>query len=795
MNELHLTKHHRLVELDKVLEMLAQEATMPDAAQLARELVPCSNIQTARRRLAQTNDAYCLMAKFGAPSFGGAKNMQRALARAAAGGVLSMGELLELGELLRVIRSLKEWRGENEFDGECCLDEFFDVLTPNKYFEERIFSSIRSEEELYDNATPELADICRKIRAASQGIRDKLDKMIRSSAYAKVLQDSIVTMRDGRFVVPVKAEHRGSVPGLVHDTSASGATLFIEPAAVVEINNDLKILESRKKEEIDRILAELSQQAGGFARAICDSYDAAVQLCFSFAKAKLAFRMRAGMPQLNDEGKIYLKNARHPLIAQDKVVPITVKLGYDYDTLLITGPNTGGKTVSLKTIGLFPLMAACGLMLPAEDGSNVAIFKQVLVDIGDEQSIEQSLSTFSSHMVNIISILKAADSDSLVLIDELGAGTDPVEGAALAQAILMQLRRQGATIASTTHYAELKSYALDTDGVENGSCEFDVNTLQPTYKLLIGIPGRSNAFAISRRLGMSGEIVDTAQALISDENLRFEKVVQSLEAARQQAEQERRQAAEIRAELARAKQSNAKTIEEFNRERERIMEKARAEAMALVDRTRAQSNQLLNELEALRKSDSKDKAALARQARAAAKSGMNRLESGADPVVTRQDAPYELPRALRVGDRVFLSDIGKEGTVLKVLPDGKQVEVQAGIFKSRVAIAKLRLLEDEKKVTVGGRKISGVESKASRQTASEVDLRGMAADEAILELDRYIDHAVMSGIPSVSIIHGKGTGVLRNAVQQHLRRHKNIKSFRLGVFGEGETGVTIAEIK
>lgn len=790
-----LSKYHKAIELDKVLEMLAKEATMPDAADLARRLVPSSNIELVNRLLGQTQDAYTLIAKYGAPSFGSVRNMSATLNRANAGGVLSMRELLDIGELLRVIRSLKEWRSENSAENGCSLDEFFDFLSPNKYFEEKIFMSIRSEDELYENASSELYDICRKIRSASQGIRDRLDKMIRSSQYAKVLQDSIVTMRDGRFVVPVKAEHRGSVPGLVHDTSASGATLFIEPAAVVEINNDLKILESRKKEEIDRILAELSSEAGDFSRAILDSYDAAVQLNLIFAKAKLAFNMRASMPQINNAGKIRLKNARHPLIAKEKVVPISVELGYDYDTLVITGPNTGGKTVSLKMIGLFPLMAACGLMLPVDDGSCVSVFDQVLVDIGDEQSIEQSLSTFSSHMKNIISILNIAQKGSLVLIDELGAGTDPIEGAALATSILMKLREQGATVVSTTHYAELKSYALDTDGVENGSCEFDVSTLRPTYKLLIGVPGRSNAFAISKRLGLENSIVDTAKSLISDENLRFEKVVSSLETARQQAEDERAQAQAIRVELAKVRQSNSKAIEELNRERDRILEKARSEARSLVDKTRAESNRLLNELEELRKSSAKDKGELARRARAAAKTGMNKLENAADPVENRRDMPYELPRELKVGDRVMISDIGNEGVVIKISGDKKQVEVQAGIFKSRVDIKRLRLLEDNNKVTVGGRKISGITSKAERKVGSEVDLRGMATDEALLELDRYIDHAVMSGIPSVSIIHGKGTGVLRTAVQQHLRRHKNIKSFRLGVFGEGETGVTIAEIK
>lgn len=790
-------KHWRVLELDRVLSRLCEETSMEDAAAAARAIQPSSDIYTVERLLSETDAAYILMAKFGAPSFGSAKNCTPALTRAKAGGLLSMKELLEIGELLRVLRSLKEWRADNSCEGTEILDRYFEMLFPNKYFEEKIFAAIRSEEEMYDNASPALYDLCRKIRQAENGIREKLDRMVRSSGYAKFLQEGIVTMRDGRFVVPVKAEHRASVPGLVHDTSASGATLFIEPAAVVEINNDLKILERRRQEEIERILYELSAEAGGFAQAVLDSYESVVSLNLIFAKAKLGYAMRAGRPSLNGEGRIFLKNARHPLLDPKTVVPITVGLGIDYDTLIITGPNTGGKTVSLKTIGLLTGMTMCGLLIPAEDGSEISVFSAVLADIGDEQSIEQSLSTFSSHMKTIVSILEVAGPDTLILLDELGAGTDPVEGAALAEAIIMQLRRCGARIAATTHYPELKSYALDTEGVQNGSCEFDVASLQPTYRLLIGVPGRSNAFAISTRLGLGEEIVERARSLISDENLRFEKVVSSLEQARQEAETERREAERIHAELESARRSNSKILEDLNRERSRVLEGAKAEAQRIIDTTRAESNRLLDELEALRKQarNASDKGEATRRARAAAKSGLGKLESGADPVEKKQSLPYRLPRPLKAGDLVRIVDIDKEGTVLKIFENKQMAEVQAGIFKSRVKFDNLRLLENQNRVTVGGRKVTGAPSRTESTAPSEVDLRGMAADEAILELDRYIDHAVVAGIPSIRIIHGKGTGVLRAAVQEHLRRHRNIKSFRLGVYGEGEAGVTVAEIK
>lgn len=799
-----LERNMRVLEMDKVLEKLAEEASMSDAAEKARHLQPVARRERVENLLRQTEDAHRFMARFGAPSFGQAKNMNNSLTRAEMGGVLTMGELLDVGELLRVIRSLSEWRERSDAETPSALDEFFEILSPNKYFEERIFAYIRSEEEMDDHASQALCDIRRKKRAAALSVRDRLDKMIKSPSYTKYLQDALVTIRDGRFVVPVKSEHRAEIPGLVHDTSASGATLFIEPMPVVEANNELKVLEAKEKDEIDRILAELSAEAGGFAESVRDSYGAAVELNLIFAKARLAYNMRASAPSLNEEGEIYLKRARHPLLDPKKVVPITLSLGEEYDTLVITGPNTGGKTVTLKTIGLLTLMTMCGLMIPVDDGSKIALFSRVLADIGDEQSIEQSLSTFSSHMTNIISILERADRDSLILLDELGAGTDPVEGAALAMSILMRLREQGSTVAATTHYAELKSYALDTHGVENACCEFDVATLRPTYRLLVGVPGRSNAFAISQRLGLDGAIVETARRLISDENLRFEQVVESLDKARQAAETERAEASRIRAELAASKRDAGQRLDQLNRERDKIMDAARQEARRIIDGARAESNRLINELEDLRKQARAQNAGeLARKAKGLAKSGLNAMADRADPVDKRIGGGYVLPRPLKAGDQVLIADINKEATVLTPPDSTGQALVLAGIIKTRVPVENLRLRESSgqkkqnapRNVRGGGANRYGVESRASRAAGPELDLRGQNADEGIMELDQFIDNAVLAGIPSVTIIHGKGTGVLREAVRQYLRRHRSIKTFRPGVYGEGEDGVTIAELK
>ena len=788
-------KSCRVLELNKILTLLSKETGMQDAAEAALAIKPVFNKTEAKLLLAETEDAYSFMARFGAPNFGGAENVNGAVTRAKAGGILSAGELLSIAETLRVIRVVKEWRQASDASKESVLDVYFDNLVPNKFFEEKIFLCIKNEEEISDNASPLLAEIRRKISSCVSNIRSRLDKLVRSQN-SKFLQENIITQRDGRYVVPVKAEHKSDVPGLVHDTSASGATLFVEPMVVVEINNEIKVLYSKEKAEIERILAELSAIAADFSDAILNSYDLLIKINLIFAKAKLGYRMRATIPNINDSRFVYLKNARHPLIKASDVVPVTVGLGKEYDTLIITGPNTGGKTVTLKTIGLLTLMTMCGLMIPVDDNSSVYIFDKVLVDIGDEQSIEQSLSTFSSHMANIINILNVADENSLVLIDELGSGTDPVEGAALANAILMRFRSYGSRVAATTHYAELKSYALDTDGVENACCEFDVETLRPTYRLLIGVPGRSNAFAISKRLGLSEDVVENAKSLIDKDDLRLENIIASLEASRLEAEKERESANRLRSELNAAKNSVKQRLLEIEKESQKNAERAKEEAMRIVDNARQQSNKMLAELETIKKAfNAQNSAQMLSRARSSVKSALNNMLDDADPVIARNDDKYVLPRPLKAGDTVLIFDINITASVISVDEAAGTAFVQAGIIKTRVDIKNLRLTENKQPEVKRERKVKGLESRAKRTVTTEVDLRGMASDEAIMELDKYIDNAVLSGVPSITIIHGKGTGVLRTAVQQHLRKHKNIRTFRLGVFGEGETGVTIAELK
>ena len=788
-------KHCRVLELDKILHRLSACATMPDAAARALEMEPRFSLFEAQHLLKETADAHMLMARFGAPSFGGIQNHNNSLRRAQNGGVLSMGELLGVAEVLRVIRSLSEWRAHNA-GVDTALDDYFATLVPNKYMEQRITSCILSEEEMSDNASPELYNIRRKIRNASSRVRDQLDKMIHSAAYQKFLQDPIVTLRGGRYVVPVKAESRGEIPGLVHDTSASGATVFVEPAGVVEANNEIKLLQSKEAAEIDKILTDLSQEAGSFADSIVQGYETCVEINLIFAKARLAYDMKACVPVLNDEGIVELKKARHPLLDPATVVATDIRLGGDFDTLVITGPNTGGKTVTLKTIGLLTLMAMCGLMIPANDGSRIAVFRHVWADIGDEQSIEQSLSTFSAHMTNIIQILQDTDADSLVLLDELGAGTDPVEGAALAAAILETLRQRGAVIAATTHYAELKAYALDTPGVENACCEFDVATLRPTYKLLIGLPGRSNAFAILQRLGMDESVIESAKNLVSSDNARFEDVVDRLQQSHQDLEKERQSAYRARSDAERAAREAKESLARLEREKEKELERARTQARTLVQQARAESERLLGEIEEYKKQLSSENAAeMVRKARAAAKAGMGILEDVADPVRERPKDHYVLPRPLRAGDTVLIVDIDKKGVVLEPPGNSGQVYVQAGVIKTRVAVENLRLIDEKPPAPPPARSRRGVESRALRTADAEIDLRGKMVDEALLELDRFLDSALLGGLETVTIIHGKGTGALRAAVQQHLRTHRSVAEFRRGVYGEGEDGVTIARLK
>ena len=795
-----MEKHYHALELDKILAMLAERTACADAREAALALRPCGQLREAQALLQETSDAHMLIARYGAPAFGGLNNIKNALARCTAGGILSMGELLKVASVLHIFRSLKDWRSHSA-EVPTCLNERFDYLYTNRTLEERITSCILSEEEMSDHASPELYDIRRKIIGVQNRARDRLEKMVRSSAEQKFLQDAVITMRDGRFVVPVKLEHRAKVPGLVHDTSASGATVFVEPLEIVESNNEIRILRTKEQQEIERILAELSTQAGDCAVFINTSYDLCVQLNLIFAKAHLAFDLNATAPMLPEDGVVELNRARHPLLDQKKAVPIDLRLGEQFDTLVITGPNTGGKTVSLKTLGLLVLMAQCGMMIPAASNSRISVFDRVLADIGDEQSIEQSLSTFSAHMTNIISIMQHTTDRSLVLLDELGAGTDPVEGAALAVSILERLKLMQAKVAATTHYAEIKEYALRTERVQNASCEFDVQTLSPTYRLLIGLPGKSNAFAILERLGMDPIVINRARAIVPEESSRFEEVIESLEQSRQELEREQEAARQAREEAQRLTQSAGERKKKLEEEREKELEKARTEAQRIVERTRAKTDALLAELEALKKSASKENAQdLLRRAKASVRSGMNAAEDQANPVQKLRDDgdDYTLPRPLKVGDAVLLRDLNKNATVTEVPKNADYVFVQAGIIRTKAMLSNLRLLEKQPaavKTPQTRKNRTGEDSRAVRNEGSSVDLRGQMVDEALPCLDMFLDNAVLCHLQTVTIIHGKGTGALRSAVRTHLRHHPQVKTFRPGMYGEGEDGVTIAELK
>lgn len=790
-------QYYKKLELDKVLLMLSAQTTIKEASELALKIQPSYDVEEVGRRLAETDEAFVLTAKFGAPSFGSVSDIKGSVKRAADGGVLNMGELLDIAQVLTSVRRLREYRNNCAGHEASKLDRLFDSLSPNKYFEEKLFFCIKSQDEINDKASAELDRIRREIRAKSHNIRDRLDKLIRSSQGSKYLQDAIVTRRDGRFVVPVKVEYRSEIPGLIHDTSSSGATLFIEPMAVVEINNRLKVLQSNERDEIERILTDLSAEAAEFAPQLISSYKALISLNLVFAKASLAYKLKASVPTLNTDSKVKLKNARHPLIDMSRVVPISLELGFDFDTIIITGPNTGGKTVSLKTVGLLTLMAMCGLMIPCDSGSEISVFKRVLADIGDEQSIEQSLSTFSSHMVNIVSILEQADNNTLVLVDELGAGTDPIEGAALATAVIAKLRSRGATVVATTHYSELKSFAIETQGVTNASCEIDVDTLMPTYRLIIGTPGRSNAFEISSKLGLSDEVIEDAKAYIQENDMRFERIVAKLETDAARAETEREQAALIRAELEKEKQSMDEASRNAEAERDKIIKRAQQRAESLLDKVRRESNRLLEELEQLKKQNSTDISERLQQARSAVKKSLKSIEEISDPVESVINKNNQPVGELKAGDRVVIIDIDKKASVVEPYDKSGQVLVSVGNFKMRVGRENLRLdarQNDGKKTEIGA--VSRNSVKTSQRTAvTEVDLRGLMADEAVLELDKYIDEAVLSGMNSLWIIHGKGTGVLRKAVHTFLKQHRCVKSFRLGAYGEGENGVTVAELK
>ena len=781
------------LELDKVLEMLSACAGSVGGREACLRLRPSSDLEEVQLMLQQTTDASDLCTRKGNPAFGDVNDMSASLERAERGGTLQPIELLRIGGILRCARNIKGYVSED--DKATVLDPMFGALTPNKYLEDKIFGAILSEEEIADNASPALSDIRRHMRIQAGKIRDSLQKIISSPAYSKYLREPIITIRQGRYVVPVKSEFKNEVPGLVHDMSATGSTFFVEPMSAVNANNALRELEIKEKKEIERILAELSAEAAGYREAINLNYQMLVQLDVIFAKAKLGYRMRAWAPIMNDKGKVSLRNARHPLIDPKAVVPISVRLGSDFDSMIITGPNTGGKTVTLKTVGLLTLMAECGLHIPAGDGSELSTFDAILADIGDEQSIAQSLSTFSSHMRTIVDVVEQCDDRTLVLFDELGAGTDPAEGAALATAIIEFCRKMGSRVVATTHYAELKLYAMRTEGVINASCEFDVETLRPTYKLLIGIPGKSNAFAISRKLGLSEDILKEANDLVSKSDKDFEDVLSQLEQQRQQMEGARVEAERLRRETENIKKQSEEYSLQLQREREKAMEAARKEAQYIIEEARAAANIASDELKALRKQlmDSADTTGI-NQRQAELRRTLNEAEEKLRVKQMEKSRPAAT-RGILVGDTVELLKLGTKASVLAINKDGTY-QLQAGIMKLTAKADEIYLLENENPYKAkGGRPAhSGREMKMTA-TATEIDLRGMDSIEAITVLDRYIDEAMRGNLSQVRIIHGKGTGALRAAVQQSLKKNKFVKKYRLGVYGEGEDGVTIAELK
>ncbi len=776
-------KSMETLELPRVLELLAQEAATQEGKEKALELLPETDIQSVERLQQETAAAFSMLTLHGTPALSGVRPVRASLQRADRGGSLNTRELLDVAGVLRCARSVKEYGAAAQ---DSVISHLFRSLTANKYLEEKITGSIPAEDEIADAASPELADIRRHKRAAAGKVREVLNKLIASNQ-SKYLQESIITQRGGRYVVPVKSEHKNDIPGLVHDVSGSGGTFFIEPMGVVKANNELRELEAKEEKEIERILAALSAECASFQEDISMDYDLLVILDGVFARAKLAARMNAMAPKLTDH-TVALKKARHPLLDPKKAVANDLFLGGDFDTLVITGPNTGGKTVTLKTIGLLTLMAQCGLHIPCADDSSIAVRSQVLADIGDEQSIAQSLSTFSSHMTNIVGILDEADGGTLILFDELGAGTDPVEGAALAAAIIEESRSLGALVCATTHYAELKLYAMTTPGVENASCEFDVDSLAPTYRLLIGVPGRSNAFAISQRLGLSGHVIDRAKARVDSESVRFEEVLDRLESQRRAMEQEQAQAAALRAEMEESATAAREYRQSLEREREKAAQQAREEAQGIVDEARRMADEVFKELNKMRKNVRENDT---NEARVSVRSKLNQADDALRVKVPDLPAPPPT-RPAEAGDTVEVLAMGVKAEVLSVRADGS-LELQAGILKLSARQEEVRLTNPEKKPKVKGSTVS--RPMRLMAAARELDLRGMTVDEALAGLDMFLDNAVMGKLESVTIIHGKGTGAVRKAVREHLKKSRYVRSFRPGRFGEGEDGVTVAELK
>ncbi len=788
------------LELPAVLEKIAQYAVSEGAKERIRAIRPYRYLEDIRISLAEITDALRLMASRSAPTFSGLADVTVQLRRVEIGGTLGFAELLRVAELLRCARATAEYGDpSNRRDGlKTSLDHYFAAITTNKFLEDRITGAILSEEEMADTASSELASIRRQIRAANARVRDVLNRIITSQTYSKYLQESLITQRGGRFVVPVKAEFKGEISGLVHDVSSSGATIFVEPSQVVEANNEIKVLAAKEEKEIERILAELSAEVANFSGGIADDIRILTMLDAVFAKAQYSLATDSYAPQLSDGLVVDLKRARHPLLEQKTAVPIDINIGKTFNTLVITGPNTGGKTVALKTLGLLTLMVQCGLHIPAAEDSTVSLFTRIFADIGDEQSISQSLSTFSSHMSNIVGILEELDDRSLTLFDELGAGTDPTEGAALAMAIIEHVRSQGSLVAATTHYAELKMFAISTDGVENAACEFDVETLKPTYRLLIGVPGKSNAFAISKRLGLDERIIEEARKALSGESVRFEDVLTDLDRKRQTMERELALAARTRMETEKEKREVEKRESEIERQSEKTLEEARRQAQKILAEAKEASDAAFDELAQLKRQAAAEQFAIdVVGARAKMSRKINDAAARANPSAPRR--AERKPRTVHAGDLVAFGGAGTQAEVLTEPDKNGNVTLQAGIMTVTVKADTLTVLEEDakrEKVKFTPAKESTIyRSSVTRMASTTLDLRGMMSDEALIELERFLDTAQMAKLSPLTIIHGKGTGALRAAVQQYLRKDRRVAAFRPGKYGEGEAGVTVVELK
>ncbi len=790
-------KAFKVLEFDKILQKLSSYTESDDVKNRILNLVPFKTLDEAKRAGSETTEAASVLLGIGSPPVSLSLNSNVAsIKRSQSGGVLNLKELILISRTLYVSRRMKDYLSDIKEEFEI-LRDLGERIIKEKSLEDRITSVVISDTEIADDASSELLAIRRKMRQTNAKIKDTLNDMVRSNHYKKFLQDPIVTQRQGRYVIPVRSEFRQEVDGIVHDSSSSGQTLFIEPSSVVNLNNEIRELEIKEQREIERILAELSALVAENGDIIISDYEIISELDFIFSKARLSLDMNGTEAVLNQDGKMILKNARHPLIPKETVVANDIFLGDNFDTLIVTGPNTGGKTVTLKTVGLFSLMAASGLHIPARENSSVAIFDKIFADIGDEQSIVQSLSTFSSHMVNIVNILKNVNDKSLALFDELGAGTDPTEGAALAISIIEYLRMCGAKTVATTHYSELKIFALSTDGVENASCEFDVESLRPTYKLLIGVPGKSNAFAISKRLGLDERIIDRASEILSDEDVKFEDVVSELEtnrikaqAAKEMVERERREIRDLKEEI-------EKERAKLNKNKARIMEDARREAKLLVSDARDEANSIIRELEKMKADGEKNL-----KRRDELKGKLKTREDSIDRAIKKADKPKKTfrdpPKNLMAGETVRIISLNENATVLKAQgKNDKTVKVQAGIIKLDVHITDLERVKDDTSKQLAEKyvKPKGAFVSKSKDVSIEVDVRGQMLEEAIDNVEKFLDDCYLAGISPVSIIHGKGTGILRQGIGEMLRRHRLVKSYRLGKYGEGETGVTIVELK